>query len=226
MTDQTSPRRRGPNAVRRLETRRKLLDAAIACLHELGYHRTTTLLVTERAGVSRGSLLHQFPSKADLMVAVAEHIAVLRGEAHAASLKDAPTGPQRMAWLVDILWGQTSSPSGIARLEIMLGARSDPDLAERLALLNAQLDERHRDAVWVLARSLGATDRTQIDAAVQLYSAALRGLALDALFPPARPWIEPALQLLKTWLVEAVKTDRATMPKLTPEDQPRQPKGA
>lgn len=198
--------RRGPNAVRRLATRQRLLEAAVACLHEHGYHRTTTQLVLERAGVSRGSLLHQFPSKADLMVAVAEHIAAQRAEAHETGLRGVPPG-QRMGALVDILWGQVASPSGVARLEIMLGARSDADLAGKLETLNARLDQRHRDAVWMLARSLGVTDRGRIDAIVQLYAAALRGLSVDALFPHSREHVAAAVELLKHLMNQSVQAE-------------------
>jgi len=195
---------RGPNAQRRNATRAKLLEATIGCLSELGYHRTSTVLVTERAGVSRGSLLHQFPSKADLMVAAAGYIAELRGRAHVAGLEGVPLGPERLTRLVDILWGQMSSPSGVARLEIMLGSRSDPELAAKLAPLHARLDERHRDAVWALAKALGATDRKPIDAMVQLYAASLRGLSVDALFPESREHVSAAVELLKTLLVDVI----------------------
>lgn len=203
-----APKRvRGPNAQRRNATRIKLLEATIASLHELGYHRTTTMVVTERAGVSRGSLLHQFPSKADLMVGAAEHIAALRGQAHIAGLEGVPLGPERLVHLVDILWGQVSSPSGIARLEIMLGSRSDPELARKLAPLNTRLDERHRDAVWALSKALGATERAPVDAMVQLYSATLRGLSVDALFPESRQHVEAAVALLKKMLVDLVMAE-------------------
>lgn len=196
--------RRGPNAARRLATRARLLDAAIACLHEFGYHRTTTTEVTERAGVSRGSLLHQFPSRTDLMVGVAEHIAGLRGEAHLAGASQAPDGPQRLGWLVDVLWGQVSSPSGVARLELMLASRSEPELADRLGRLNARLEARHRDLVWNQLRRMGLTDRAESDAMVALYSAALRGLSIDALFPEARDHTEAAVKLLKQLLIDRV----------------------
>src|SRR5262245_21898426 len=65
---------RVPNAERSAATRGKLLEATIQCLAELGYHQTSTVIVTERAGVSRGSMLHHFPTKADLMMAAAQHI--------------------------------------------------------------------------------------------------------------------------------------------------------
>ena len=54
---------------RRDETRRALLDAAVESLIQVGFARTTTLEVQRRADVSRGALLHHFPSKAELGVA-------------------------------------------------------------------------------------------------------------------------------------------------------------
>src|SRR5688572_25187232 len=63
---------------RRDETRRALLDAAVESLIEVGFARTTTLEVQRRADVSRGALLHHFPSKAELLVAAIAHLAEMR----------------------------------------------------------------------------------------------------------------------------------------------------
>src|SRR5215831_19475699 len=63
---------------RRDETRRALLDAAVESLIEVGFARTTTLEVQRRAAVSRGALLHHFPSKAELLVAAVDHLAKMR----------------------------------------------------------------------------------------------------------------------------------------------------
>ncbi|HEX3764146.1 MAG TPA: helix-turn-helix domain-containing protein [Kofleriaceae bacterium] len=63
---------------RREETRRALLDAAVQSLIEVGFARTTTLEVQRRAEVSRGALLHHFPSKAELLVAAVDHLAEMR----------------------------------------------------------------------------------------------------------------------------------------------------
>ena len=71
---------RTPNVARTAATRAKLLKATIDCLYELGYHQTSTVVVTERAKVSRGAMLHHFPTKADLMMAASEHIVELRRE--------------------------------------------------------------------------------------------------------------------------------------------------
>src|SRR5947209_11961149 len=63
---------------RRDEPRGALLDAAVESLIEVGFARTTTLEVQRRANVSRGALLHHFPSKAGLLVAAVDHLAGMR----------------------------------------------------------------------------------------------------------------------------------------------------
>ena len=68
-------RERVPQAERRRITRGKLLDATIESLIDRGYARTTTVEVGERTGLSRGTQLHYFPSKADLLVSAIEHLA-------------------------------------------------------------------------------------------------------------------------------------------------------
>ena len=50
-------------------TRNTILDAAIDCFYELGYGNTTTEKVAKRAGVSRGAMLHHFPSRLELIKA-------------------------------------------------------------------------------------------------------------------------------------------------------------
>ena len=56
----------------------RILEAAVACLAEEGYAAATTSRIQERAGVSRGSLLHQFPAKDDLLIAAVQHLATAR----------------------------------------------------------------------------------------------------------------------------------------------------
>src|SRR5258707_8930434 len=77
---------------RREETRRALLDAAVQSLIEVGFARTTTLEVQRRADVSRGALLHHFPSKAELLVAAVDHLAEMRAREMKAFASQRPPG--------------------------------------------------------------------------------------------------------------------------------------
>jgi len=76
-------------------TQRRLLDATVDCLVEVGWAGTTTTLVAERAGVSRGAQLHHYPTKAALVVAALEHLVDLRNEELAAEAADIASLPFR-----------------------------------------------------------------------------------------------------------------------------------
>lgn len=197
--------KRVPNAQRSATTRAKIINAAIDCLHEVGYHQTSTVLVSERARVSRGAMLHHFPSKADLIIAVAERLQQMRGELHRERLAKARTTRQRFLMLVDVLWEAMLSPSGIARIELMLSTRSDPEMSDRFEALNDELDRRHKAVIWSYAEDLGLSGKrhkAKMDAFVQLYAAALRGLAIDALRSKSRKGADASVGLLKEFQIK------------------------
>ncbi len=70
--------RRGRREERTATSRARILDAAVECLVECGYGDATTLRIQARAGVSRGRLLHHFPSREALLVAASQHLATER----------------------------------------------------------------------------------------------------------------------------------------------------
>jgi AcrR family transcriptional regulator len=45
------------------QTRRRILDAALACFTEDGYEQTTIARIRQRSGTTNGALFHHFPSK-------------------------------------------------------------------------------------------------------------------------------------------------------------------
>ena len=162
-------------------TRAVVIEAAITLLHRLGYAATSTTLVAEEAGVSRGAMVHQFPAKSDLMLAVVQAVFERDGDLYNASIKS--TTPAQ--WLRDLpntMWDVISRPSGIAVIEIMLATRSDPALADELRTVQEAIDrEAH---IWVLGRyaAAGLKEHPQGEAIHRLFVAAIRGLALEQLF--------------------------------------------
>ena len=88
-----------PNALLRQHHRsvaqRRLLDATVECLVKHGYAHTTTTLVCERAGVSRGALLHHFPKKAELVRAAIEHVFERRLEEFRRAMAKVPSSADR-----------------------------------------------------------------------------------------------------------------------------------
>ena len=183
--DEAKPRTpRGPNAERRAATRAKILDAGVRCLAEFGYAATSTPLVARMAKVSRGSLLHQFPTKVDLVLAVADHAYIVQRDFVRAEVAANPPGRDQFIGGVQAVWKGLQLPQAIAVMEVMIAARTDPELAERYAAFaDAREASAHRTRKRMAEGLLGAPDHVaEVDAIAYLTHAALRGLALDTVF--------------------------------------------
>jgi len=158
---------------RREDTRARLLAATIDCLVEHGYAGTTTQRVQDRAGLSRGALLHHFATKEALLVAAVSHVAdaqirAVRAEAAAGAASE-----------VELLHHVMSGPLFLAGLELWQAARTEPAL--RAALLPAE--RRVGAAVRELLDELFPPPRgrrIEIDGLLALY----RGLALTSVLRP------------------------------------------
>lgn len=121
-------------------TRERLLDATIECLSERGYAHTTTIEVAERAGLSRGAMLHHYPARAELVAAAIEHLAMRRIAEFIAAITRLPPEADLAEHIVDLLWAQFESSSFDAALELLLAARTDPELAAVIHPLEERFD--------------------------------------------------------------------------------------
>ncbi len=131
--------------------RARLLEATVECLVERGFAGTSTTLVSERAGVSRGAQLHHFPTKNDLVVAAVEHLTEVRGAELAAAADRLPRGPRRTRAVLQMLGDHFSSPVFIAALELWVAARTDPALLAAVGPLEQRIGrETHRLTVELL----------------------------------------------------------------------------
>jgi AcrR family transcriptional regulator len=115
---------------RSAETRRRLLDATVACLFERGYAGTTTTEIASRAGVSRGAQLHHFPRKDELVVSALEHVFELRLSEMSAAIAEPPPGNRehRITVIIDAMWPMFKGPTFYAWLELVVASRTDPAL--------------------------------------------------------------------------------------------------
>lgn len=108
--------------------RQRLLDATFQCLVERGWSGTSTTLVSERAGVSRGAQLHHFPTKNDLVLAAVEHIATVRRDELAEAAAALPRGKHRTREVLELLGEHFTAGAFSAALELWVAARNDPQL--------------------------------------------------------------------------------------------------
>jgi AcrR family transcriptional regulator len=187
-------RRRRTQAERSAATRSILLEAAIACLFEQGFGATTTSKVAQKAGVSRGAMLHQFPSKADLMTFVVESSCVRDLELYRELLMGAQAPRERLVAYPAAAWEVLSRPSGVAVLEVLQGSRSDPELARKLAPVLERIDAA---ASAQLSREFPAGSSRALR---QLVVGAMHGLAMMSLCGLDDEGVREAVPLLQKLL--------------------------
>jgi AcrR family transcriptional regulator len=166
--------------------RRRLLEACVECLVEHGWSGTSTTMVSQRAGVSRGAQLHHFPTKNDLVVAAVEHLTEVRGaELAAAAERGLPRGARRTRAVLELLADHFTSPVFTAALELWVAARTDETLREAVAPLEQRVGRQtHRMTVELLGVD---ESRTGVRELVQATLDLVRGLGLaDTITDDAR----------------------------------------
>jgi len=108
-------------------TRNAILDAAIRCFYRFGYNNTTTEKIANEAGVSRGAMLHHFPSRADLIKAAVLHLNDKRLELfkREESTVQSDATHSRVEEGIDTYWRQLNTPYFVVFHELQIAARTD-----------------------------------------------------------------------------------------------------
>lgn len=168
---------------RTIDVQRRILDAAVEVMLEFGYSGASTVRIQERAGVSRGRLLHHFPSRDALLIAASQHLARARvGELP--SDHPWPVDPgERIDAVVDTMAGTFTQGYFWAATELWIAARTHEDLRE--ALLPGERDIARAIRVAMddffgpeLAARPGYADLREV-----LFTS-LRGMSLTTSFDP------------------------------------------
>ena len=123
------------------ETRRRLLDAAIACLIDRGYANTTTSEIAERAGLSRGAQLYHFPKKEELLTSAVEHLFELMFGEMKEKVGRLTDENDRRAMAIDLLWEIAGGRLATAWLELVVASRTDAYLRESVRAVNDRTSE-------------------------------------------------------------------------------------
>ena len=112
-------------------TRTAILNAAVDCFFELGYANTPTESIANRAGISRGAMLHHFPTRRDLIAATVEHLSRTRLAWYEAEERRVQAGAEhtRIEEGIDTVWRQLNTPAFVVFFELKVASRTDKELA-------------------------------------------------------------------------------------------------
>lgn len=92
-------------------------------------------------------MLHQFPSKADLMAYVVEADFEERLGLYREILNGKDEPRERLYAYPSAVYQVLSRPTGVAMLEILQGSRSDPVLREKVAQVHARTEKFARESL-------------------------------------------------------------------------------
>jgi AcrR family transcriptional regulator len=207
-TDPQSARR--TQQERRDETQRKLLEATLSCLSELGYARTTTQEVVRLAGVSQGALFKHFPSKNELLSAAIEHLFETLVSTYQVGFAALPRSEASAEAAFELLWSLFTGPRLAVAFELYTVARTEPQLRAALQPVVRQ----HRAVLVMRARELfphAARDIPEFDAWVDLMMCSMEGLVVESY--GAGDVGSPALAVLKQLMLGALTRGQSAEPK-------------
>ncbi len=162
-----------------VQTRLAILEAAVQCLDQQGYSRTTMQSIAGTAGVSRGAMLHHYATKQDLIGAVIDYTLYKRFEVFldgVRELKDSARVGEMAA--VEIFWNSCLTPEFSAYLELAIASRTDAALAE-IFLPKARRYDTTELAEVIKAFPEWAADPEGYALAMDYCNAAIQGMVVN-----------------------------------------------
>lgn len=161
------------------QTRKRVLQATIDCIYELGYSLTTTDKVAARAKVSRGAMLHHFPNRRELITAAVRYLNEQRLQNFLTEEQRIQTGgePSKIGAGIDVYWSQLSSPLFVVFQELRVLSRTDQELREALEAALADSDTAWRATVERVFPDLTRSARHELANSVTIFLC--EGMALQ-----------------------------------------------
>ncbi|RZS44722.1 TetR family transcriptional regulator [Herbihabitans rhizosphaerae] len=135
-----------PRQARGERIRGVALDTAIGILTASGYTALTTRAVQEAAEMSRGSFLHQFPTREDLLAAVIEELVERRAHRAQTIIDRFAVEPpaDRLTAAIGAVRELFSGPDFLAEMELWAAARTNPNLHATLVPVVERISRRLR----------------------------------------------------------------------------------
>ena len=168
---------------RRAATRQLLLDTTLECLAEFGYARTTTQLICERSGLTRGAPQHYFSTHEGLLAEAIDHLRQRVTSTYDLVIAGVPEGPRHAQDALDVLWELFTGELFRCSLELWVGGRTNPALADKLAPVERELDRITMRLCRDLFPELAAL--AVFDQVLVLILSSIRGLALLEIVQPS-----------------------------------------
>jgi AcrR family transcriptional regulator len=197
-TSATNRVERRRNADRSAATRKQILEATIHCLDACGYGAVTNIRVADEAGVSRGAMMHHFPTRQALIVATVEYAYGKLSSYRNAELEKLEPGLPRFRAIIDLATATHQMPEGVACSEIRTGSRSDPEIRAAVTPIMSHISDDYGRLVGRVAREAGLVSNRELQGLTATTVMATRALSINTFTYPREQVLENVLWTLKS----------------------------
>lgn len=185
-----------PTQARAIAMRGRLIEAALDSIFELGYRSASTPEFTRRAEVSRGALLHHFPTRSDIVVAAMEHLLSTGTQ----EIRDIAVKVAReevsLEEFVEFLWQMFSGRFFYLSLEFINEARTDPKLRERMIPVVKDFHEA-LDGIWTTFEKQADGEPGTTRVALNLTVCLVRGMGVQTVLKHDPVYFRSMLEVWK-----------------------------
>lgn len=129
------------------QTQARITQATIECILEKGIRATSTVDIARQAGVSRGALVHHYPTKTLLMQAALEDLLNREVKSVRDMARKVKSGDLDFDGFLLVLHDHFKGDLYMATLEYLTNARTDPDIMEALVPLASKYNESLEE-IW------------------------------------------------------------------------------
>jgi AcrR family transcriptional regulator len=190
-------RDRRKNAERSAATRKQFLEATVQCLDASGYGAVTNIRVADLAGVSRGAMMHHFPTRQALIIATVEYAYETLNQYRAIEVAKSPPGLDRYRLIMDLSLVTQRIPEGMALNEIRIGSRSDA-----VTPMMSAISEDYVRMVSRIAREAGLKATRELHGLTGTVAMATRALAINTFTYPS-----PRVGDNVSWTLQTMRED-------------------
>ena len=104
------------------------MQAAVQCIYEGGLQSTSTVDIAKRANVSRGAMLHHYPSRDQLLSATYDTLLAKEANKLRQAAENYRNGGLTVDEFIDQLWKRFSVESFSITMDYFAAARTDKSL--------------------------------------------------------------------------------------------------
>jgi len=203
--DTGTPRRRMQDE-RSAATIEKLCRTTIALIAEVGYANLTTTMIAQRAGISRGAILHHFETRTDLVKQATGGMWASVVEASAAIRADHRTRGLTADEVIDRAWTGLMTDTYVSvTIDMMTASRGDRDLRAHVESWMRRMFESYRLTAREVFGAAGLPGE-EAETLMLVMTSSLRGLRVAQMIEPDAAQARAALAMLSDlvrWRVTA-----------------------